>query len=132
MKYLCVSLSERRSAFSMAAGHLFDFVFPRLALRFVSFLFSFLVTELTVDEITFICVPRPLGSPSQYRQMKFALASCFASSPLSQVLFFREKVKPGITLPPDHVPDSGTAIAIQPPSAARLSYGLLVLLSDRY
>jgi hypothetical protein len=125
MRYLRVSLSERRSTFSMATVYLFNFVFPYTSPS-VSFLFGFLVTGLTVDEITFIYVPRPLRSPSQYRRMKFAIAPCFASSPLSQVLLFREDLRPGVTSPPDHVPDSRTAIAIQPPSAAHLFWGLLV------
>jgi hypothetical protein len=103
----------------MAAVHLFDFVFPSVSPS-VSFLFGFLANKFTVDEITFIYMPRPLGIPSQYRPMKFAIASCFASSPLSQVLLFREELRPGVTSPPDRVPDSRTAIAIQPPSAAHL------------
>jgi hypothetical protein len=125
MRYLRVSLSEQQSTFSMATVYLFVFVFPS-ASPSVSFLFGFLVTEFTVDEITFICVPRPLASPSQYRQMKQAIASCFASSPPSQVLLFREELRPGVTSPPDHVPDPGTAIAIQTASASHLFYGLLV------
>jgi hypothetical protein len=104
---------------------LFDFVFPS-ASPSVSFLFGFLVTEFTVDEISFICVPRPLGSRSQYQRMKLAIASCLASSPLLQVLLFREELRPGVTSPPEHVPDSCTAIAVQPPSAAHLFYGLHV------
>jgi hypothetical protein len=107
----------------MAAVYLFDFVFPS-ASRSAPFLFGFLVTKFTADEITFICVPCPLGSPSHNRRMKLAIASCFASSPLSQVLLFREEVRLGVTSPPDHVPDSCTVIAIQAPSAAHLFYGL--------
>jgi hypothetical protein len=114
---LRVSLSERRSTFSMATVYLFNFVFPS-ASPSVSFIFGFLVTEFTVHEVTFIYVPRPLRSLRQYRQMKLAIASCFAWSPLSQVLLFREELRPGVTSPPDHVPDSRTAIAIQPPSVA--------------
>jgi hypothetical protein len=125
MRYLPVSLSERRSAFSMASVYLFDHIFPS-ASPFVLFLFDFLVTEFTIDEITFIYVPRPLGSPSHYRRMKLATLSCFASSPLSHVLLFREELRPGVSSPPDHVPNSRTAIAIQPPFAAHLFYGLLV------
>jgi hypothetical protein len=98
----------------MVTVYLFDFVFDS-ASPSVSFLFGFLVTEFTVDEITLICVPRPLGGPSRFRLMKLAIASCFASSPLSQVLLFREDLKPRITSSPDHVPDSCTAIAVQPP-----------------
>jgi hypothetical protein len=82
MRYLGVSLSERRSIFSIAAAYMFNFVFPS-ASPSVSFLFGFLVTEFTVDQITFMCVPRPLGSRSQYGRMKLAIASYFASSPLS-------------------------------------------------
>jgi hypothetical protein len=108
----------------MAAVYVFNFVVPS-ASRSVSFLFGFLVTEFTVDEITFVCVPRPLGGPSQYRRMKLAIASCFASPPLSQVPLFREDLRPGVTSPPDHVLDFRTAIAIQYPSAAHLFYGLL-------
>jgi hypothetical protein len=110
--------------FSMATVYPFNFVLPS-ASSSVSFLFGFLVTGFTVDEITFICVPRPLGSPSQYQLMKLAIASCFLSSPLWQVMLFREELRPGVTSPPDHVPDPRTAIAIQPPSAAHLFYGLL-------
>jgi hypothetical protein len=112
MRDLCVSLSEQRSTFSTVAVYLFDFVFPS-ASPFVSFLFGFPVTTFTVDEIMFIYVPRPLGSPSQYGRMKLAIASCFTSSPLSYVLLFREELGSGVTSPPDHVPDSRTALAIQ-------------------
>jgi hypothetical protein len=42
--------------FSMTTVYIFDFVFPS-ASPSVSFLFGFLVTEFTVDEITFICAP---------------------------------------------------------------------------
>jgi hypothetical protein len=104
MRYLRVSLSERRSPFSIATVYPFKFVFP-FSSPSVSFLFGFLATEFTVDEITFISVPSPLESPSQYRRMKLAIVSCFASSPLSQVLLFREELRPGVTSPPDHVPD---------------------------
>jgi hypothetical protein len=111
----------------MATVYLLDFVLPS-AWPSVLFLFGFMATEFTVDEITFILVPRPLGSPSQYRLMKFAIASYFASSPLSQVLLFREELRPGVTLPPDPVPDSRTAIAIQPPPPLTLFMDYLALL----
>jgi hypothetical protein len=107
--------------------YLFDFVFLS-ASPSVSLLFDFLVTELTVDEITFICVPRPLGSPSQYREMKLAIASCFALSPLSQVLLFREELRPGVTWPPDPVSDSRIVIAIQPPPPLTFSLDYLSVL----
>jgi hypothetical protein len=45
----------------MAAVYLFEFVFPS-ASPSVSFLFGFLVTEFTLDEITFVYVPHLLGS----------------------------------------------------------------------
>jgi hypothetical protein len=113
--------------FLMATVYLFDFVFPS-ASPSVSFLFGFLVTEFIVDEITFIWVPLPLGSPSQCRRMKLALASCFTSSPLSQVLLFREELRRGVTLPPDHVAGSRTAIAIQTPPPLTFSMDDLALL----
>jgi hypothetical protein len=129
MRYLRISLSGRQSTFSIVTVYMFDFdfVFPS-ASPSVSFLFGFLVTKFTVNEIAFICVPRPLGSPSQYRRMMLAMASCFASSPLSHILLFREELTLGVTSPPDHVPDPRTATAIQPPSAAHFFYGLLVFL----
>jgi hypothetical protein len=60
--------------------------------------------------------------------MKLAIASCFASSPLSQVLLFKEELRPGVISPPDHVPDSRTTIAIQPPPPLIFSMDYLALL----
>jgi hypothetical protein len=85
--------------FPMATLYLFDFVFPS-ASHSVSFLFGFLVTKFTADEIMFTCVRRSLESPSQYQQTKLAIALCFGSSPLSHVLLFREELRPGVTSPP--------------------------------
>jgi hypothetical protein len=130
MRYLHLSLSERRSNFFSGDCLPARFRLPS-AWPSVSLLFGFLVTEFTVVEITFICVPRPLGNPSRYRWMKLASASCFASSPLSQVLLFREELRLGVTSPPDHVPDSRTAIAIQLPPPLSFSIDYLSMFGGR-
>jgi hypothetical protein len=104
----------------MVTVYLLDLVFPS-ASPSVSFLFGFLVPEFTVDEIKFICIPRPLECPTQKRRMKLAIGPCFPSSPLSQVVLFREELRPELTSPPDHIPDSRTAIAIQPPPSLTFS-----------
>jgi hypothetical protein len=46
------------------------------------------LTRLTIDEITFISVPRPLKKDSEYQRMKLAIASWLACSPSATVLLF--------------------------------------------